>query len=635
MRPHRNSNKTQSRVLIRVLFFMRTCAFTFVACILASLDASAAPGPLTVVNAANYVSQIAPGSFAAAFGSNLPTDSSTAVSICASGGITCVQAQVIGGSSTQINFLVPAVPLPNPATVQVTHAGTTVASGSVPVTRLSPGIFTANNSGSGIFNGQAWDQNLYDTVYLPGAPVVPKAISATSGGAANILILYGTGWANAAQTNGIQATIGGVAVMPDYAGPSSLAGLDQINVKIPAGLAGVSNQLINIAVSFGNFSTNTVQFCLAGQNASAPCPMPNSAPAPLCNQPLPGVAAPYAPHGMFLLQFPGESVTPSVLSTIQGESTVCGGDIAVVWSQIDSGNGQYNWSSVDSVMAPWIAAGKSVNLIVWGVSDSSSNDATPAYVQNDPAYQAVSCANEGTSTLYSYPVYYSPGYKNNYKTFIQAVLNRYGSNPGVGYIRFGISRGGEAFPTCLTQMMALGGYSISQFDAVWEGYISEMTAFQQSALNAIAASSGRVVQLMAALNQYGTPIQYNVTSFEAQNAVSLGFGFGSQGLQLSDIANYKASAPCSSDWCANFALFAGQAPLELQTIAASDPTNAPGGTGSMVTLLPFTLQLHTQILEVYLQDLEIAYDPASPNYAMYSQAYQQAYQSAAAVLGGR
>ena len=602
--------------------------------ILSAVGAAAAPAPLAVVNAANYVSQIAPGSIASAFGANLPADSTTGVAVCGAAG--CLQATVFAVSATQINFLVPAGPIASPATVQVTHAGSVVASGSVPVSNLSPGIFTANNSGSGIFNGQAYDQNLYDPIFLPGSPVVPRPVSATSGGGSNILILYGTGWANAGGLSSVRANIGGTAIAPDYAGPSASPGLDQINLKIPAGLAGESSQLVNVAISFGSFSANSVQFCLAGQDASSPCPAPNPTPAPLCNQPLPGVAAPYAPHGIFMLQFPGQAITPAVQATIMNQSTVCGGDIYAVWGQIDSGNGQYNWSSVDNLMAPWIAAGKSVNLIVWGVSDSSPNNATPAYVLNDASYQSVSCANSGSTTAYSFPVYYSAGYQNNYKSFIQAVLNRYGSNPSVGYIRFGVARGGEAFPTCLAEMMSLGGYStVAQFDTVWENYIAEMTAFQKSTLASISSSSGYAVQLMAALNQYGSPIQYNVTSFEAQNAISLGFGFGSQGLELSDIANYDAGKPCTSDWCANFVLFAGQGPLELQTIAASDPASAAGGTGSMRTLLPFALQLRTQILEVYLQDLQVAYDPASANYAKYSAAYSQAFQSAAAVVGGR
>ena len=603
-----------------------------------AVSAMAAPASLTVVNAANYVSQIAPGSFAAAFGTNLPTDSSTGVSICpATGPVACVSATIVAAASTQINFLMPAAPIPDPAIVQVTHAGTVAASGSVPVTTLSPGIFTANNSGSGIFNGQAYDQGLYDIVYTPGSPVAPKPVSPTSGTGPNTLVLYGTGWANAGKANSVQATVGGIPVIPDYAGPSSLAGLDQINLKIPAGMVAPSAQLISISVSFGRYSANSVQFCLAGSNPAFACPTPNPSPAPLCSQPLPGIAAPYAPHGLFLLEPPGLSLTPSLRTEIFFQSPVCGGSVYALWSSIDSGNGQYDWSSVDNLIAQWVGLGKSVNLIVWGVSDSAPNTATPAYVLNDPAYQSVSCAIDGSTTANPYPVYYSPGYKNNYQTFIQAVLNRYATNPNVGYIRFGTSQGGEAYPTCLDQLMTQGGFAnIAQFDTQWESYVAEITAFEQTALASIAASSGgNTVQLMAALNQFGTPVQYNVTSFEAQNAVSLGFGFGSQGLQLSDISNYKLGKPCSSDWCSNFALYAGQVPLELQSILASDPTNAPGGTGSMVTLLPFALGLHTQIVEVYAVDFEVAYDPANPNYAMYGAAYRQAYQSAAATLGGR
>jgi len=43
-------------------------------------------------------------------------------------------------------------------------------------------------------------------------------------------------------------------------------------------------------------------------------------------------------------------------------------------------------------------------------------------------------------------VYYTGSYRTNYTTFIQAVMNRYGANGNVGYIRFGLARGGEVFP---------------------------------------------------------------------------------------------------------------------------------------------------------------------------------------------
>jgi uncharacterized protein (TIGR03437 family) len=567
---------------------------------------------LAVVNAADYVPQISPGSIASAFGTNLPTDASTSVNVCTP---ACTSATILAANSGQINFLVPDPLTATQVTVQVLHSGAVVASGTVSVSTLSPGIFTADNSGTGMFNGQSYDGGAYDSVFLN--PSTPRAVSAP-----NTLILYGTGWKHAVASN-VRVSMGGIAVTPDYAGPASDPGLDQLNVQIPAGLAGQTAQIVNLSVAFGAYNTRIVELCLAGENGGQNCPaLP--APFPSCFEPLPGIAAPYAPHGLFALQPPGANPAP-ITNYIQKQPTVCGGDLYVVWSTVDQGNGKYNWTTVDSQLNQWVAAGKKVNFIVWGVSDAEPNNGTPAYVLNDPGFQSVSCEQNG-QTL-SYPVYYSGSYLTYYKTFIQAVLNRYGANSNVGYIRFGLARGGEVFPTCLTQMMAFSGTStIAQFNTLWENYITEMTQYQQQL-------SGTTVQLMTALDQYGAPVQYAVTDFEAANAKSLGFGFGSQGLSQSDITAYQAGRLCTADWCSSFQNLYGLVPLELQTIAASDPTNAPGGTGSLVDLFPFALGLHTQILEVYIQDLQVAYDPTSPDYAKYGQTYQTVFQQTAAQLG--
>jgi len=244
----------------------------------------------------------------------------------------------------------------------------------------------------------------------------------------------------------------------------------------------------------------------------------------------------------------------------------------------------------------------------------------------------VSCQNQGVTS--PYPVYYLDPYKSYLKTFIQAVLNRYGANPNVGYIRFGLSKGGEAYPTCLTQMMTFSGFStLAQFDAQWESYMVEMTQFEKGLQDGILASSGRVVQLMATMTQFGSPPQYSVNDFEAKNAASLGFGFGCQGLSLSDYNNYHGGKSCTSDWCNMFKMYAGQVPLELQTIAASDPTDAAGGTGSLTVLLPFALSMRAQIFEVYVQDLQVAYDPTSQYYGQYGEAYRQVFEQVAEAAG--
>jgi hypothetical protein len=359
----------------------------------------------------------------------------------------------------------------------------------------------------------------------------------------------------------------------------------------------------------------------------------------LCTDPLPGVAAPHAPHGIFVLEFPGASLKP-VYDYILKQPEVCGGNVFVVWSAVDkgpdaSGNERYDWSSVDNDIAPWTAAGKQVNLIVWAVGDTLPNTATPAYVLQAPGYQSVSCAYSGT-TISSFPVYYLDPYKSYLKTFHKAVLERYGANPNIGYIRLGISKGGEETPTCATQLGALSGSSTwAQFDALWESFVTEMTEFQKTVQAGGSSSSGRQVQLMTALDgQFGTPPQHSVADFEAKNAASLGFGFGDQAFNQDDIAAYQSGEPCNSDWCAMFKMYAGQVPLELQLAeSGSDPTNAPGGVGSMTVLVPFALSLRTQVFELTINDLQVAYDPTSPNYVQYGQAYRQVYQQAAETVG--
>jgi hypothetical protein len=50
------------------------------------------------------------------------------------------------------------------------------------------------------------------------------------------------------------------------------------------------------------------------------------------------------------------------------------------WGSVDRGQGanpRYDFSAFDKQIAPWIAAGKRVNVIVWAVSDDVTNTATP------------------------------------------------------------------------------------------------------------------------------------------------------------------------------------------------------------------------------------------------------------------
>ena len=371
----------------------------------------------------------------------------------------------------------------------------------------------------------------------------------------------------------------------------------------------------------------------------------NTSTQPMCNQPLSTVPVPNAPHGIFSLQFAGSSATkiPSTSAAIMDAPTVCGVTMNVVWAFVDKGpdaNGveQYDWSFVDEQMAPWLALGKSVNLVVWGVSDNLPNDATPSYVLNNPNYKYVTCnwSNPPIDNV-QLPVYYSPVYMNAYQIFLKAVIQRYGNNKNVGYIRAGLSKGGEVMPTCMTQMEAYSGVSNSKdfYAQVWEPYLAAMTKFQKEVLSTV---SGASTYLMAAID--------TDTTWETANAVSLGMGFGNQGSALSDVVAYNSgdTSGCSGNWCELFTEYHGQVPLELQQFATSDPTNQAGGEGSLAVLIPFEVKLYAQILEIYENDLALAYDQNNSEYkkycpngppCAYSTDYQNAFQNAASVLGGR
>jgi hypothetical protein len=308
------------------------------------------------------------------------------------------------------------------------------------------------------------------------------------------------------------------------------------------------------------------------------------------------------------------------------QPAVRGANIIMVWSLVDKGGGSYDWSGVDTQIAAWAAIGKPVNLIVWPANYAIPQTGTPAYVTADPGYQGLVCPHFGPV-----PVWFAGSWKVFYKSFIAVVMSRYGSDPRVGYMRFGLSEGGEAYPECVDGLMSAFGWSEDQLNAEWLAYIAEMTSYQ--------TSLPHTVQLTAALNQYGTAAQqrkyplpsaqYAVCDAEAANAVSLGMGFGTQGLQLSDVTNYPS--PCDSDWCAAFANQTA-VPLYLQTFGVSSPAGLPP-TGSLTTTLPFALSLGATVFEIFVQDWQVAYDPTSPNYSAYGATYRALFSQIEQSLG--
>ena len=203
---------------------------------------------------------------------------------------------------------------------------------------------------------------------------------------------------------------------------------------------------------------------------------------------------------------------------------------------------------------------------------------------------------------------------------MSAVVGKYGSNRAIGYIRFGLGAGGEIYPAC---MYALMDHGFSK--PTWRQYLFDMLDYEKS-LNSPK-------QLAVGLNAFGDPPDLAFTAQVAEHAVQNGIAIGNQGLTVQDAKNDAAGRPCMADWCRIFRRFRGKVPLILQTGGATNPDGSEPA-GSMVDILPFALGQHVQIIELYVEDLLVAYDPSNPHYARHHEEYQKVYESAVRVLGG-
>ncbi len=348
----------------------------------------------------------------------------------------------------------------------------------------------------------------------------------------------------------------------------------------------------------------------SGQPAAFPAHMAD------CKQPNPKVPVPNAPHGLYVLMFPHAPLAEQGNRLLLRNPAVCGAVFFIVWSESDRGPGanpRFDFSAVEQQMAPWVSAGKAVSLVVWAVSDSQGIVATPDFVLSK--VPTVQCPKFGRV-----PVFWNDQYVDAYKQFIAGVMQKYGSDPRISYIRFGLGNGGETFPACVFALQKEKGLT----QGIWKNYILKMLDYEHS-LNPTR-------QIMVGINTWGQPPDNSLARDVAARAAKYGFGVGSQGLQESDIRAYQSGGTCTVDWCHVFDEFAGKIPLELQMIRPSRPDGS--GPGSWVDLLPFAMKAHAQILEIPLPDWMIAYNGNFRGMGQYSGPYRSTFESAASTLGG-
>ena len=324
----------------------------------------------------------------------------------------------------------------------------------------------------------------------------------------------------------------------------------------------------------------------------------------------------------------------SVQTYLMNNPAVTGANLAIEWGVIDQGptaNPQYNWSAVDALIVPWATAGKKVNLIVWANSDNTAATCTngvPSTTGNcgipNYVWTALGPSNYVTCNT-QYGNQQIPNYLNQaafqlpYQQFMAAMMQKYGSDPNIGYIRFGLGHGGETYPIANWNDTSACGKAFAAWGitiTTWESYLVGMLNYE--------ANLRSPKQLMVGVTPMGSPTT-TVPDYVAPIAAPMNVGFGSQGFELSDITGYPS---CTADWCNLFARYAGQAPLELQTYLQSCPDNTCT-TGSLVNLIPFAVSHHATILEIYYQDWLVAFAPGYPGNSQYGAAYAKVLTDAA------
>ena len=221
------------------------------------------PGPAAFVSAASSLSgPAAPGSILSAYGVDLATGTAagtlplptaligTTVNIADSAGIT-TPAQLFFASPGQVNFLVPSGVAKGSAAITIASGDGKISTGKVTIAAVAPGLFTLNSAGlaaADVVTVQTNGAQVFsNTFQVVNGAYVPLPIN-VSPPAQVVLALFGTGISGVSSLANVRVSIGGLSLPAAYAGPQGDAGLDQVNVQIPASLAGSGNTAISVSV---------------------------------------------------------------------------------------------------------------------------------------------------------------------------------------------------------------------------------------------------------------------------------------------------------------------------------------------------------------------------------------------------
>lgn len=173
-------------------------------------------------------------------------------------------AAVSFGSRSQVNFHVPPRAAHGWATIRIQGTGTAVHRGVLEIVESRPGLFSANGDGRGAPAGFLVERKAGGEVTrtplfsLRDGSFVPASLRRDPAAEA-VLELYGSGFRNA--SGSLTATIGELPAEVLYAGAQgTFAGLDQLNLKLPAATSLRGEVLIRIATPSASSNALTIRF---------------------------------------------------------------------------------------------------------------------------------------------------------------------------------------------------------------------------------------------------------------------------------------------------------------------------------------------------------------------------------------
>lgn len=223
--------------------------------------------PATMLSAASGTAPVAPGSIVSIYGSNLAAAGTSATTLPLPtnlGGASVTITDSSGAQASlplfyagpnQINAEIPQTASTGTATLTITTPNG-AQTAFVMLATVAPGLFTANQSGKGMAAAQFANgtQPVIDIFNCAAGSCAGVPLDVSSGNTA--LVLYGTGIQNRTSLSDVTVTIGSQTLPAAYAGSAGFLGEDQVNVLLPASLAGSGT--VNITVSISGAASNVV-----------------------------------------------------------------------------------------------------------------------------------------------------------------------------------------------------------------------------------------------------------------------------------------------------------------------------------------------------------------------------------------